>query len=340
MNFNINSKIPLQTRTQIATQKIAEARRSQEGHLCLGSEIEEDGKEVENKGSKSADEGYEQEQKEIDEKGQSIIHEDVKEMSFETNMGNEVKNVGSGTDKRSEKIPEELRVDQEQMNLYNNIFSTMQEYDMASSIFGQWCELKRVVGPYIASKFCTVMIPNVSSIWISSKGIKNLQTFLSQAFPREIIYLIIEQVIGQKSLSYLLSHILRISPRVLIQVSLLHCKITERHFKRLVSAFKYLTNISFEQCQISAPRVANLSLALENTELEYLRLINCSISSHKDVTVDYQELQNLIKGLATSPDLKESLLEIHLGNMPIEEEFIRRLLEDNGFTEVKLVIFK
>ncbi|CAI2377976.1 unnamed protein product [Moneuplotes crassus] len=163
---------------------------------------------------------------------------------------------------------------------------------------------------------------------------KYFSKFIKFSFPQEVDVL---AVYSERkciiNVSVYLNAITRISPRVNKEIKLLGFKINYNQIKRLMNAFKHVHKIGFHWCQISIPIVANFLEALRGTKVDTLILSGSKINENINKEGSPQTFTNLIEGLATSPDFKQSLQQVEAYRCEVEQIKVSQLLHENGFSQ-------
>ncbi|CAI2368815.1 unnamed protein product [Moneuplotes crassus] len=165
---------------------------------------------------------------------------------------------------------------------------------------------------------------------------KHTRNFINSSFPQRVTGLSIEcskdPYLDILPISNL---IFEVSSKVLEKINIHGFRISAYQFKRIMPCCKHLKKISFWRCDISIPSVFNFSQALKNTKIEMLDFSGSGYANFSNWDEGLEEFENLIQGLATSPELKISLREFIARIYEIKEEKIREILEENGFNNVK-----
>ncbi|CAI2377783.1 unnamed protein product [Moneuplotes crassus] len=181
---------------------------------------------------------------------------------------------------------------------------------------------------------------NTNRLYLSNVKCSNKYfiKFLKLSFPQEVDLLAIyserECIIN---VSLYLNAITRISPRVLKEIDFYGFRINSLQLKRLMNAFKHVYELGYRCCQISIPAVPNFLEALRGTNIDILILSGSEIYENGDKEDSPQTFTNLIEGLATSPDFRQSLKQVEAYHCEVEQVKVLQLLLENGFNEsVKL----
>ncbi|CAI2358863.1 unnamed protein product [Moneuplotes crassus] len=223
---------------------------------------------------------------------------------------------------KSKCIMKELNVQQKyvdiQRNAYPDFGGNVEEEIYIESPHG--FELCRDTG-CVNYKNCFLRFPYGNKIMTLSEKLKDLCIFLSQTFPRRVkscdIYFPESECAPP---NHILPQILKINSAVEKEISFSVYRFNERHFKRSLAAFRHIENIEFNSCTLLVPRVPDLSLALKGSKIKELKFCHSVVSSSDDEFTNPGELENLIKGFTTSPDLMQSLQQLKFQDWEIEEE--------------------
>ncbi|CAI2368874.1 unnamed protein product [Moneuplotes crassus] len=178
---------------------------------------------------------------------------------------------------------------------------------------------------------------NYVTLFQSAEVNKHTLKFIKSSFPQRVAELRIN--CSQDPYLYIFpisNLILEVSSKVLEKIVIDGFIISAYQFKRIMACCKHLRKIFFWRCNISIPSVFNFSQTLKNTKIKMLDFDCSGNSTFTNWEEGFEEFQNLIQGLATSPDLKKSLQEFKARNCCIEEEIIREILEENGFNNVQI----
>ncbi|CAI2387785.1 unnamed protein product [Moneuplotes crassus] len=171
-------------------------------------------------------------------------------------------------------------------------------------------------------KNCLMDIPGSAMIWIHLKKTKDLRIFFSHNFPRKCNSLVIDRLeSGHISLDHLLPQISRISPRLSVEICFMHFYINEKQLKRILAASRHVEILEISWCELHIPRVPDLSHGLKGATMEKIKLLHCRFSGCSNAWTKSKELKNLIKGLATSSDFKQSLGEFHFDGSEFGKDF-------------------
>ncbi|CAI2371881.1 unnamed protein product [Moneuplotes crassus] len=116
---------------------------------------------------------------------------------------------------------------------------------------------------------------------------------------------------GQRDLkrSNYLNSLTGLSSRVVRKVDFRHFRIGLPQLKRLVAAFRHVRTLGLTYCRLSIPSVPDLLKALKNCQIQEIVLEGSGKSDISDWENNFEEFKNLVQGLASSPDLRLSLVK-------------------------------
>lgn len=166
---------------------------------------------------------------------------------------------------------------------------------------------------------------------------KHILNFISWLFPNKVDDFWINFSTQNKVTIFpYLQWITKITHRVLNKLWIGDSFISTKQLKRLFSAVKHLKEFGLYRCTFSIPLVYDFSKALVNCQIKQFQLVEPKLTDQRKWKSNIKEFENLIKGLATSLDLKQSLKEFEIRNSGIFKSTIQELLSANGFTSVIL----
>ncbi|CAI2373959.1 unnamed protein product [Moneuplotes crassus] len=84
------------------------------------------------------------------------------------------------------------------------------------------------------------------------------------------------------------------------------------------------------------PEVPDFSNSLRGTKLEEIHLTECELICRSNCKKNNHEFDNLVRGLATSRDVKKSLKLCITKGRKIDGEYTKKVLKDNRFSHIKL----
>jgi hypothetical protein len=88
--------------------------------------------------------------------------------------------------------------------------------------------------------------------------------------------------------------------------------------------------IKFYECKIDTDKPLHLSDILRGSKTNSLEFMGCGILVYSDWVTKPQLLENIIKSLGTSEDMKKNLITFSLGSDSFNDSRLLSLLEDNG----------
>ncbi|CAI2370961.1 unnamed protein product [Moneuplotes crassus] len=136
--------------------------------------------------------------------------------------------------------------------------------------------------------------------------------------------------------SYYFSKIIRIGSRVQRCAGFYEFYITSRQFKRLMSAYKHLCYLSFDRCKLEIPKIPDFSKSMMNAKLQNLLVFGCGESEASGWENDPSEFDNLIEGLATSPDLRLCLVEIFVEDTIKDKSNVEEIIQRSKFAKLNI----
>ncbi|CAI2374655.1 unnamed protein product [Moneuplotes crassus] len=135
-----------------------------------------------------------------------------------------------------------------------------------------------------------------------------------------------------------LDSIIRLNFRVLNKMRLECFCINFCNLKKFITSFRHVETLCIFLCKLSIPEIPDFTKALSYTNIQKFKLCWSGLPNANNWEENPEELTNLIKGLATSPDLKLSLQEVDLRRCGVDIAMATSLLEGNGFGSVKITI--
>ncbi|CAI2372008.1 unnamed protein product [Moneuplotes crassus] len=173
---------------------------------------------------------------------------------------------------------------------------------------------------------------------IDSKNRRCALNFLQSSFPNKIKKLDFLSR-GQMDLkrSNYLNSMTRLSSKVVQLVSFKSFSIGLPQLKRLVAAFRHVRTLVLEYCCLSIPSVPDLSKALKNCQIQEIYLFECGDSSRSDWKNNFNEFENLVQGLASSPDLRLSLEKVNIFFCRVDQNKVEQVFEENQLGGVKII---
>ncbi|CAI2371907.1 unnamed protein product [Moneuplotes crassus] len=172
---------------------------------------------------------------------------------------------------------------------------------------------------------------------IDSENNRFVLNFLQSSFPNKIRKLVFGSSgqIDLKRSSYLNS-LTRLNSKVVQQVLFRYFSIGLPQLKRLVAAFRHVRTLRLTYCRLSIPSSPDLSKALKNCKIQEIGLIGCGDSDRSDWENNFDEFENLVQGLASSPDLRLSLDKVLVYYCEVTQNKVEQLFEENQLGGVNI----
>ncbi|CAI2371742.1 unnamed protein product [Moneuplotes crassus] len=174
---------------------------------------------------------------------------------------------------------------------------------------------------------------------IDSKNRRFVLNFLQSSFPNKIKRLDFQSsgLMDLKRSNYLNS-LTTLSSKVVRQVSFRNFSIGPPQLKKLVAAFRHVRTLRLEYCRLSIPSVPDLSKALKNCQIQKIDLEGSGNSSRSDWENNFDEFENLVQGLASSPDLRLSLEIVFVSYCGgVTQNKAEQVFEENQLEGVKII---
>ncbi|CAI2382647.1 unnamed protein product [Moneuplotes crassus] len=161
--------------------------------------------------------------------------------------------------------------------------------------------------------------------------------FLRERFPEYVRGLYFNDNSGSlKSIEEYINELLYVSTKVKHRIFVYNYIINQENFKNILSENRHKERIGFPFCKIDCSTVPDLKDALEGTIIEQISFKGCGISARCNWGRNPHHFINLIQGLASSKDLKDSLHTIWLPMSFLSFGIVRETLNNNGFGKVKI----
>ncbi|CAI2371830.1 unnamed protein product [Moneuplotes crassus] len=173
---------------------------------------------------------------------------------------------------------------------------------------------------------------------IASKNKRFVLNFLQSSFPNKIKGLCFRSS-GQMDLKRCtyLNSLTRLSSKVVRQVDFQNFSIGLPQLKRLVAAFRHVRILGLARCRLSIPSVPDLSKALKNCQIQKINLERSGHSARSDWKKNFDELENLVHGLASSPDLRLILEKVYVYGCGVTQNKVDQVFEENQLGEVNII---
>ncbi|CAI2374949.1 unnamed protein product [Moneuplotes crassus] len=185
-----------------------------------------------------------------------------------------------------------------------------------------------------------ITIPRLNKIIVHdfSKRNHKFESFLANCFPIKVSGLFLQSRHDTVPITPYFNHIMKASGKITVELGFDNFNISEKQFKRIISTFKHVWNIKLTGCKLSVTKVIDFSAALNNLKLRSLSFERSGQVNRSNWKKNIHEFDNLIKGLATSEDLKQSLRWIYLKSCRLNKEITKNLITSSGFSNAKIYI--
>ncbi|CAI2371854.1 unnamed protein product [Moneuplotes crassus] len=173
---------------------------------------------------------------------------------------------------------------------------------------------------------------------IDSKNRLFVLNFLQSSFPNKIKILdfCCSGLMDLKRSNYLNS-LTRLTSKVVQKISFGNSIIGLPQLKRLVAAFRHVRTLGLVWCRLSIPSVPDLTKALKNCQIQKIYLFGSGDSIRSDWENNFDEFENLVQGLASSPDLRLSLEEVDVRNCCVTQNKVEQVLKENQLGGVNII---
>ncbi|CAI2371889.1 unnamed protein product [Moneuplotes crassus] len=173
---------------------------------------------------------------------------------------------------------------------------------------------------------------------IGSKNRSFVLNFLQSSFPNKIKELDFwpSDEMDLKRSNYLNS-LTTLSSKIVQRVNFEHFSIGLPQLKRLVAAFRHVRTLELVDCRLSIPSVPDLSKALKNCQIQEINLERSGGLDRSDWKNNFDELENLVQGLASSPDLKLSLEEVFVYDCGVTRNKVDQVFVENQLCGVYVI---
>ncbi|CAI2371654.1 unnamed protein product [Moneuplotes crassus] len=173
---------------------------------------------------------------------------------------------------------------------------------------------------------------------IDSKNRRFILNFLQSSFPNKIKHLdfLSSGLMDLKRCNYLNS-LTTLSSKVVHEVIFQNFSIGLPQFKRLVAAFEHVRILRLQFFRLSIPSVPDLSKALKNCQIQIIDLEGSGDSDRSDWKNDFDEFENLVQGLASSPDLRLSLEKVFVTDCGVKNNKVEQVFEENQLGGVNII---
>ncbi|CAI2375185.1 unnamed protein product [Moneuplotes crassus] len=164
-----------------------------------------------------------------------------------------------------------------------------------------------------------------------------VKDFLTKSFPKKIVklYISFNKPLKLNS-AYYMNSMIKIGPNVQ-KIARFKCLwLNSKQLKRLLSAYKHVTQLSLSYCLFCLPAHVDLTMALKDTQITHLSFSYSSSADPSDWKDKPTGLLNLLKSLGTSLDLILMLQALCLAGWVTKKSLLRKTLSDNNLGRVKL----
>ncbi|CAI2371981.1 unnamed protein product [Moneuplotes crassus] len=166
---------------------------------------------------------------------------------------------------------------------------------------------------------------------------KNLSKFLCSSVPQKVSEVIFSSCIKERFLfSKYFNQTMRSSSKIQTDACFAEFAISFRQLRRLISAYRHVEYLYLQNCKLSIPVVPDFSQSLKNAKIIKLDISESGLKRASDWKINPLELDNLIKGLTTSEDLRRTLIKIRLEDDIRENSSICQILHERGFHKTKV----
>jgi hypothetical protein len=121
------------------------------------------------------------------------------------------------------------------------------------------------------------------------------------------------------------------------EFSTCNCLLTNEEFWKLMEAKKRCVKIEFFFCTLETKEPMETKDILKGSTFEFIAMQKTGASSRSNWAVNPNWLENIIKGLGQSEDVRKSLKKIDILKSGLETEEVKRMMEENGLEKVEIV---
>ncbi|CAI2369915.1 unnamed protein product [Moneuplotes crassus] len=160
---------------------------------------------------------------------------------------------------------------------------------------------------------------------------------MKDSFPMRVNEcLIMTDLEDNRRISYYFDPIIRINQRVQRKMTLSGFNVGERQLKRLIISYRHVKAFGLRFCELSLQTVPDFSYSLKTTQIESIDFEGSEGIFEGDNEGNPDGFQNLMIGLATSPEQKLKLTRIKLTFCSIELNMAQAICEESGFDRVNI----
>lgn len=121
------------------------------------------------------------------------------------------------------------------------------------------------------------------------------------------------------------------------EFSTCNCLVTNEEFWKLMEAKKRCDKVEFFFCTLETKEPYETKDILKGATFEFLAMQKTGASNRSNWAVNTNWLENIIKGLGQSEDVRNSLKKIDILKSGLEMEEVRRMMNENGLQDVEIV---
>ncbi|CAI2370363.1 unnamed protein product [Moneuplotes crassus] len=179
---------------------------------------------------------------------------------------------------------------------------------------------------------------DVFALEITKKQSQSTHNLLASKLPEKInkFSLNIQNVFILNNSLYF-KEVIRISHKILKLIEIFGFRITPPKLRRFFSSFSHVETISLYYCKLPIADATDFSGLLVNTNIWRLILSSIFFVDLNGSESNPKGFATLIKGLATSSDLKSNLQEMFINTNKLTHDEVRTILDSNGFDKVTLL---
>ncbi|CAI2372183.1 unnamed protein product [Moneuplotes crassus] len=179
---------------------------------------------------------------------------------------------------------------------------------------------------------------NAIYLFVDTSKNKHLTDFLTSCFPNKTNYLgawtsHCTKLDRSNYFNLLVSH----NSKVVRRVEFNRVKLSFRCLKRLIAAYRHVRVLTLSNLKLSIPSVPDFSKALTNCQIKTLILRYSGWSDCSNCRNNRDQFKNLIKGLASSPDLRLSLRMVDIHYCGIYQNDAEEIFTENQLGNVKII---
>ncbi|CAI2370483.1 unnamed protein product [Moneuplotes crassus] len=231
-------------------------------------------------------------------------------------------------------------------NTYHNTFTKASESKPSDSyscgnfmnMLSLFCDKSEYMR--FAQKFSPLKVYdlNVVSMFNAQHKNRSVMNFMDSSFPNKIrfFFVSLRERLEPKRF-YHFNSLIKLNSKISVKAQFQAFKFNDRQLKRLVSNFRHVKVLGIEFCELSIPKIPNFSKALQNCKINQLSLYGCGATHLSDWDYSLDQFKNLIKGLASSPDLKPSLTSVDIHDCQIDQYTAEGIFARNDLEGVEII---